>query len=203
ERTQRHDTGPRYRPPPLGRTAAGTVLPVLPRLLPVLGVLSLFSGLLPVLRRAVLTRLLPVLAGLRPGTLSVLTRLRGGALPVLPRLPVLARLTPRVGRPPGGRIGRALPGAPGMRTPARRLLPVRVVRIRITHRRFSPLRRVRPSSHAPIAPGIRVWTKTAAPPRHRHHPGSLIGTSPAPSPAPPGSQNPPQAAIVTPIPRRR
>src|SRR5699024_8203463 len=118
ERTQRHDTGPRYRPPPLGRTAAGTVLPVLPRLLPVLGVLSLFSGLLPVLRRAVLTRLLPVLAGLRPGTLSVLTRLRGGALPVLPRLPVLARLTPRVGRPPGGRIGRALPGAPGMRTPA-------------------------------------------------------------------------------------
>src|SRR5699024_3800124 len=166
ERTQRHDTGPRYRPPPLGRTAAGTVLPVLPRLLPVLRVLSLFSGLLPRLGRTELPRLSPVWAGRRPGSLSIQTRLRCGALPVLPRLPVLARLgrlTPRVGRPPGSWIGRTLPGAPGMRTPARRLLPVRVVRIRITHRRFSPLRRVRPSSHAPIAPGIRVWTKTAAP----------------------------------------
>src|SRR5699024_3812156 len=143
ERTQRHDTGPRYRPPPLGRTAAGTVLPVLPRLLPVLGVLSLFSGLLPLLRRAVLPRLLPVLAGLRPGTLSILPRLsvlsRLPRLSVLARLPVLARLgrlTPRVGRPPGGRIGRALPGAPGMRAPARRRLTVLVVRLRITHLRF-------------------------------------------------------------------
>src|SRR5699024_919282 len=170
------------------------------RLLPVLGVLSLFSGLLPILRRAVLPRLLPVLAGLRPGTLSILTRLRGGALPVLPRLPVLARLgrlTPRVGRPPGSWIGRPLPGAPGMRTPARRLLPVRVVRIRITHRRFSPLRRVRPSSHAPIAPGIRVWTKTAAPPRHRHQPGSLAGTARISKPAAGGHRDTDSAQEVT------
>src|SRR5699024_11317400 len=43
-------------------------------------------------------------------------------------------------------------------------------------------------------------TPPAAPTRHRHHPGSVMDTAPAPSPAPPGSQNPPQTAIVTPIP---
>src|SRR5699024_5413355 len=132
------------------RTAAGTVLPVWSRLLPVPVVLSLLSGLLTVLRRAILprlSRLLPVLPGLRPGTLSILPRLsvlsRLPRLSVLARLHVLARLgrlPPGVRRPPGSGFRRALPGAPGMRTPARRLLPVRVVRIRITHRRFSPLR---------------------------------------------------------------